>query len=162
VLRDAQEVAEILGPSGPRLSASELHPTVWSAAARLWDDGHYRQAVESAATAVDDALRAKLGRSDIRGSALIEQAFTRNDPEPANPPLRFTNIDPKDEKTWNDAHIGAMHFGKGCMMAIRNLVAHDPNEIDPQDALEQLAALSILARWIDRATVVRADDPPLR
>jgi uncharacterized protein (TIGR02391 family) len=155
-LRDAQETLDIVGVTGPRIAAADLHPTVWNPAARLWDDGHYRQAVESAATAVDDALRAKLGRSDIRGRDLIAQAFTEDDPEPGKPRLRFTDINPDDKKRWVDAHQGTMHFGIGCMMAIRNLVAHNPDEIDPQVALEQLAALSVLARWIDDAEVEQA------
>lgn len=42
------------------------------------------------------------------------------------------------------------------MMAIRNLATHDLNEPDEQVALEQLAALSVLARWIDDAKVKTA------
>jgi Protein of unknown function (Hypoth_ymh) len=154
-IRDAREAQDIVGEVGPRISAADLHPIVWNAAARLWDGGHFRQAVESAATAVDDSLRAKLGRSDIRGAALIAQAFTKEEPEPGKPRLRFSHLDPNDRDTWTNAHLGAMHFGTGCMMGIRNLVAHSPDEIDPQIALEQLAALSVLARWIDATIVVK-------
>jgi hypothetical protein len=154
-LRHRKLASDIIGPTGPQFAASQLHESVWNAAARLWDGKHYRESVERAATAVDDLLRVKLGRSDIRGHALVAQAFTKDAPKQGEPRLRFVDIDPRDRARWNDAHVGAMHFGMGCMMAIRNMVAHDTGEIYPQVALEQLAALSVLARWIDRAEIVR-------
>jgi hypothetical protein len=52
-----------------------------------------------------------------------------------------------------------MNFGKGCMMGIRNVVSHDTSEPQPEIALEQLAALSILARWIDAASLQTAQAP---
>jgi hypothetical protein len=42
------------------------------------------------------------------------------------------------------------------MQRIRNLAAHVLGQPDEQGALEELAALSTLARWIDAATVVGA------
>jgi hypothetical protein len=48
-------------------------------------------------------------------------------------------------------------FGSGCFMALRNPAAHqhddDKDELSEQEGLEQLAAFSILARWIDAATI---------
>jgi hypothetical protein len=38
ILAQREELAEIVGPVGPRLVASELHPAIWGAAARLWPD----------------------------------------------------------------------------------------------------------------------------
>ena len=46
--------AEIFTPVGPNLAASQLHSWVWHAAAELWDQGHYREAVQKAATAVEE------------------------------------------------------------------------------------------------------------
>jgi hypothetical protein len=40
------------------------------------------------------------------------------------------------------------------MKAIRNIVTHRHEQPDPQTALEQLAALSVLARWVDEADVL--------
>ena len=51
-----------------------------------------------------------------------------------------------------------MFFGQGCFTAIRNVLTHEHGtaaELDEADALHYLAAFSILARWIDEATVVR-------
>jgi hypothetical protein len=46
-----------------------------------------------------------------------------------------------------------------CFAAIRNPVGHLPNdqvELTEQSALERLAALSLLARWVDEAEVESA------
>lgn len=50
-----------------------------------------------------------------------------------------------------------MHYGRGCMMRIRNLVEHHHDELPEQEALECLASLSLLARWIDEAVVVEGE-----
>ena len=55
---------------------------------------------------------------------------------------------------------GAMAFGAGCFQAIRNPVGHLPNEeheLTEQEALERLAAFSLLARWIQEATLETTD-----
>jgi Protein of unknown function (Hypoth_ymh) len=158
-LRDAEERDAILGPVGPRLSASELHTTVWSAAARLYDGEHYRAAVQAAASAVEMQLKAKLDRYDLSGDPLVTEAFSIAPPQPGKPRLRFTGVGPPAGSLWRDAHVGAMNFGKGCMMGIRNVVSHDTSEPQPEIALEQLAALSILARWIDAASLQTAQAP---
>jgi len=40
---------------------------------------------------------------------------------------------------------GAPQFGVGCFWVIRNPATHETSEWPPQEALEQLAALSLLA-----------------
>jgi len=42
------------------------------------------------------------------------------------------------------------------MQRVRNLAAQGLGQPSEQEALEEVAALSTLARWIDAATVVRA------
>ena len=44
----------------------------------------------------------------------------------------------------------------GCALRIRNLTAHTTDELDEQKALEYLAALSVLAQWVDEATVAQS------
>ena len=75
------------------------------------------------------------------------------------PRLRFPKIK-KDERPddWTSAHEGAMHLGMGCAQGIRNRRAHSSDDITEQEALEQLAALSVLARWVDECEVVNAAD----
>ncbi|WP_081481181.1 TIGR02391 family protein [Saccharomonospora azurea] len=51
-------------------------------------------------------------------------------------------------------HDGAGNFARGVYSAIRNPNAHDEgDELAENEALEQLAAFSILARWVDTAVV---------
>jgi hypothetical protein len=140
-------------PQGPRIQADQLHPTVWDAAKLLWSDNHRRAAIQAAGTAVDTMLQAKLNRYDLSGHALVTQSFSLDAPKPDEPRLRFKGFTPGSDN-YKSAHVGAMSFGQGCMMAIRNLATHDLDEPPEQEALERLAALSVLARWIDAAEVV--------
>ena len=69
--------------------------------------------------------------------------------------LRFKHLDEltedgKRNQSWVSAHEGAMNYGRGCAQGIRNLNAHGTSELSEQEALEYLAALSVLARWVDQ------------
>ena len=69
-------------------------------------------------------------------------------------------MDPQDEEMWNSVHQGAMHLGMACAQGIRNPQAHKmSNQLTEQEALEQLGALSVLARWVD-ASVLDTEDCP--
>lgn len=51
---------------------------------------------------------------------------------------------------------GVRAFAEGCFAAIRNRASHDvQDEISEQEALEQLAAFSVLARWVEASEVPR-------
>jgi Protein of unknown function (Hypoth_ymh) len=149
-IEQRERVEAILEPAGPKLAARDLHPWVWHAAAQLWDDGHRRAAVQTAASAVNSQLQAKIDRYDISDADLVTQAFTLNG---VGPRLRFQQF-AEGSEAYRSAHEGAMSFGRGCFLGIRNRASHDSTELDEQPALEQLAALSLLARWIDDAAVV--------
>jgi hypothetical protein len=89
---------------------------------------------------------------------LVQEAFSEKGPAPAKPRLRFQGI--ADDQTRESMREGAMSFGVGCFKAIRHPLGHRPNdeiEMSEQEALERLAALSLLARWIDDAAVVTAN-----
>ncbi len=47
----------------------------------------------------------------------------------------------------------SLQLGLGVFFAIRNPAAHETDEWAEQEALEQLATLSVLARLIDNSTV---------
>jgi Protein of unknown function (Hypoth_ymh) len=152
VLEQDERRQAIFTPVGPSIAASQLHPWVWEASARLWDDGHRRMALQAAATAIEVQLKAKLG-VDRSGADLVTKAFTTTDPRPDEPRLRFAAF-LEGTESWINAHEGAMFFAKGCIQRIRNLATHEAEEPVEQLALEELAALSVLARWIEEATVV--------
>jgi len=165
ILERSAEDDQMLGPTGPRIAAGSLHRWVWEAASRLWDDGHLRSAIQAAATRVENEVQAKLERWDVSGVSLWQQAFSLEPPQaadstssPAKPPrhrLRFRSCLEGTDR-WNDTHQGALNFGVGCTQAIRNLVSHLVDEPEEEVALEELAALSVLARWADTAEIERA------
>jgi Protein of unknown function (Hypoth_ymh) len=82
---------------------------------------------------------------------------TGADPKPASPRLRLPGFD-HEPPEFTSAHVGARFFGMGAVAAIRNLATHRPEEPDEQVALEQLAAMSSLARWVDAAASSRLSD----
>jgi hypothetical protein len=138
--------------ASPTLPPDQLQALVWSAASAQWSTGHRHEAVLAAAKAVNSMLQAKLGRRDVSEVNLIQEAFSSGGPAAGRPRLRFSMIE--DEKTRESMTQGALSFGVGCFQAIRNPVGHLPNEeheLSEQEALERLAALSLLARWIEQA-----------
>ena len=133
-----------------------MHPWVWHAVVNLWDGGHYKQAVNAAAAAVEEQTQLKLRRGDLSGADLYTRAFKvgRVGETPDGRRLRFQHLDEltedgKRNQSWVSAHEGAMHFGRGCAQGIRNLNAHGTSELPEQEALQYLASLSVLARWVD-------------
>ena len=163
-LNSHEEVARRLGKAdaSPSASAGGMHPLIWAAARAQWSTGHRHEAVLAAAKAVNSYLQTKVGRRDISETNLIRQALSEEDPRPGKPRLRFLGI--LDDQTRDSMRQGVMNFGAGCFGAIRNPVGHLPNdevELPDQVALEQLAALSLLARWIDAADLVADSAAPV-
>lgn len=151
LLSSIEETERILGPVGPRLAAASLHSWIWNAAVDLWDNGHRREAVQAAAQALFDShLPTKLALPRGRSAKdLVAQAFSTDPPTAGSSRLRFLDY-PDPSPDWTSEHEGARFFGMGCAQLIRNLVTHGAQP-DEQTALEQLAALSLLARLIDQA-----------
>jgi hypothetical protein len=153
-LERAAEIQDKLGDNAPRLSASSLHPWVWDGARSLWQSGHRREAVRAASVKINAEAQNKLGLRDVAETALFQMSFSNDPPAPGKPRLR----PPEDDggKTALSVRRGIMAFAEGCYAAIRNPSSHDElSELDEHQALEQLAALSVLARWVDRASVLR-------
>ncbi|MFI9558914.1 TIGR02391 family protein [Nonomuraea endophytica] len=139
---------------GPVISANSLHPWVWDAARPHWESGNYRAALHAAATNVNSRLRKKLGRHDVSEGKAIQQAFSIEDAVVDRPRLRLASKE--DPDNFKSVQVGTINFGCGLFSAVRNPVAHladDDHDVDEQEALESLAAFSLLARWIDRATL---------
>ena len=159
ILDQQDDYERILGPAGPTLAANRLHPWVWEAAASLWDGGHYDSAVHAAYKAVERQTQVSISRLDLDGKALYGQAFSVKDPKPGEQRLRFPDINRTEEpKRWTSAHEGAQNLGMGCAQGIRNPQAHPSPDLTEQEALEQLAALSVLARWVDECEAVSVDE----
>lgn len=153
-LQRQAELAEKLGDNAPDMDASNLHPWAWANGKSYWNTGHYHQAVMQAAIRINAETQAKLGRMDVSETALFNEAFSLDAPKEGAPRLRLAADD--GGKTYQNLHRGARAFADGLYTAIRNPGMHKPQESDggeEQLALEQLAAFSLLARWVDQATV---------
>lgn len=146
-LSSRPRVDDMLEPEGPTAQMDRFHPWVWNAAAKLWDGGHEREAVQKAALNIELEMRSKYNRPDMDASQILEQAFGLGPANAETPRWRLPGYTPGTDD-FKSAHLGAMQFGKGCYAAIRNLATH---RLEISEAVEQLAALSLLARWVDAA-----------
>lgn len=156
ILVQREELADIIGPVGPQLSTSQLHPAIWGAAAALWDNGHYRQAAQTASSALEALLQAVAGPG-VSGENLAA-LFSLSEPTPDMPRLRFRDIDPDPaSKTWKSAHEGAAALVRAAFLGVRNLMSH-PGWPDPTyiEGLEMLAMLSYVAHLVDRSDTTKA------
>ncbi|MEU7242847.1 TIGR02391 family protein [Streptomyces sparsogenes] len=119
----------------------------------LWQSGHLREAVTAAAKKVNAETQNKVGRRDVSETKLFKSAFSQDAPKPGRPRLRIMASDGSD--TFRSLHRGAMSFAEGCYAGIRNPSSHEDGlpELPEHQALERLAAFSVLARWVDSATV---------
>jgi uncharacterized protein (TIGR02391 family) len=158
LLRASQDMIDVhdqLG--GPALPMNLLHGQVFAAARPLWEKGQYRHALADAATAVSSLAQARLGRRDISDADLMAQAFTDKEPEKGKSRLRC----PGDQSSQSvrSRQQGALKFSMGAFQAIRNPAHHTLGEGWPVYAFEQLAALSIVARWIDTWHLDRYVEP---
>ena len=156
VLEREDELRDRLGDGAPEMDAGQLHEWVWGSAAPLWRTGHHAQAVTQAAIRVNAETQAKLGRRDIGETDLFTQAFSLDAPKPGSPRLRLMEDD--GSKTYKSVHRGARSLGEGLYAGIRNPSSHEVlGELEEHVALEQLAAFSLLARWVDAAWLETAE-----
>jgi uncharacterized protein (TIGR02391 family) len=150
-----KELEENLGDDAPRVSASDFHPWIWSGAESLWRSGHYREAVEGAIKKLNAETQNKLGRRDLSETKLFNEAFSENSPAIGKP--RLYRMPDDGSNTFKSVQRGARAFAEGVFAGIRNPLAHEVDvEMSQEDALEYLAALSILARWVDNSTLEAA------
>lgn len=152
VLNGRDEWAIRLAPDAPVLPADQLHPWIWEAARSLWESHHYRQAVQTAATALNARTQDKLSRRDLSDTKLM-QAVLSTSPKPGLARLVVNTTGLADD-TAAGMQAGVLGFAVGCFQAIRNPATHqDDPDWSHQLALEYLAAISVLARWIDKAAI---------
>lgn len=155
LVRRQQEIDENLGDGAPMISAGQLHPWVWEGARPLWRSGHFRSAVEDAAKKVNAETQNKVGRRDVSETDLFKQAFTTDNAQTGRSRLR--RMTPDASETYKSMQRGAMSLAEGIYAGIRNPFTHEsPEDIDEQVALEYLAALSVLARWVDESSLESA------
>ncbi|MFD5656161.1 TIGR02391 family protein [Streptomyces hirsutus] len=77
------------------------------------------------------------------------------EPVAGKPRLRFPGD--RNTPTWRARQEEAKCFAAGVFLAIRNVAAHeDKVPWTEQEALEHIATLSVLARWIEECAVESA------
>lgn len=140
-------IAKAEAEAPPSVGTEALHPLVWGAARRLWRDGHYREAVNAAAEAVIGHVKALTRRNDVPETSLWQQVFSKDEPTAGKPRLRWPG-DPADRNVIN-MNDGLRFFAPGVQLLIRNTGTHSVLEIGEQEAIERLAVLSLLARWVE-------------
>lgn len=159
-LTQGEEVRQRLGldSPAPTFNATSMHPWVWDAAKPHWLSGNHDAAVWAAAVNVNSRLQQKVGRFNLGETKLLTEVFSVHPPEPNRPRLRLT--DESNPDLFKDVHLGAAALGHGLYSAVRNPLNHVDaarHQIGEPEALEALAGFSLLSRWIDRASVAKAD-----
>ncbi|MFD9440998.1 TIGR02391 family protein [Streptomyces sp. NPDC060006] len=154
LIDDAEELKQHLGPIGPQLSASDLHPWVWEAAKSLWETEHYRAAVQVSATSINAHLQKLSGRKDVSDLDLLLQLLSKETPSPGKPRLRWP-ADPNSDE-YKSMESGLRGYASGIYQCIRNRVTHDIEELTEQEGLERLAAMSLLCHWLQMCDMDQA------
>lgn len=144
-----------LGEAPLGLATSLLHSWVWEAARQLWSNGFFAEAVGAAARRVNAKTQQKLGRTDVADTDLFKQAFSTAVPADGKARLRLWEDD--GSQTYSNVHRGARALAEGLFASARNLAAHeDDYDLTEREALEQLVAFSLLARWVERSRKITA------
>lgn len=132
-------------PPPPTFDTIRFHSRVRAVSAKLFKDGHYRQAILAACIALNEAVQQRSGRPDLDGVALMNKVFS-----PEHPILKFDGHP--------DEQQGFLRLYSGMVFAIRNPRSHQVGEtedLDANEALEGLALVSFLFRALD--TTIKGD-----
>lgn len=111
-LERGAELRENLGNAAPLLHASQMHRWAWEGARSLWQSGHYREAVRAASVKVNAEAQNKLGRRDASEVALLQSAYSQDEPKPGQPRLRLPDDD--GGKTALSVRRGVVALAEGC------------------------------------------------
>lgn len=121
----------------------DLHREIARVANKLYQDGHYANAVEAAVKALNGLVRLRSGL-EFDGTTLMERAFS-----PSNPVLKFNSLQDQSDK---DEQKGFMQLFSGAVSGLRNPRAHGFINDDAERALEFIAFVSLLAKLLDEAS----------
>ncbi|HEY0880127.1 MAG TPA: TIGR02391 family protein [Archangium sp.] len=122
--------------------ARRHHAAIVASARGLFVGGHLQNAVLDACKKVSERVQARSGvRKD--GDALMAESFKQD-----GGLLRFNSLETSDDR---NEQRGMMLLFQGMWAAIRNPNAHRFLQVDQVSALEHLAFLSMLLRYLDSA-----------
>jgi uncharacterized protein (TIGR02391 family) len=121
----------------------ELHQRIASACSDLFRDGHYRNAVLDASLALENFVKEKSRRHDLSGASLMRTVFSKS-----SPILAFNELSDQSDA---DEQKGFMHMFEGVILALRNPRAHALAPDSPEQALDFIALLDLLASRLESA-----------
>lgn len=125
----------------------DLHPRIAEACAELYRQGFYRNAVLDGYLALEDLVKQKSRLRTRDGAPLMREVFSVS-----NPILAFNDRADDNERSEQE---GLMHLFEGAALALRNPRAHSLVDDRPEEALEYIGLLSLLAKRLDTARRVR-------
>ena len=122
----------------------DLHPDIARACSKLFENGHYSEAIENGCKALDMLVKLRSMRTDPSGTELMQLVFS-----PKSPILKYNDQTNDSEKSEQQ---GMMFLFSGAMLAFRNPRAHGLLQDHPENAVEILSFLSMLAKSLDRTS----------
>lgn len=120
----------------------DLHPELQSAVWKLFEDGHYANAIEDGCKVLEAFVKMRSGKYDIHGTELMQNVFS-----PKNPVLKFSELNSDTELSEQQ---GMMFLYSGLMLALRNPRAHGIIEDKPDIAIEMLSFINFLMKSLDK------------
>lgn len=120
----------------------DLDPAIADACRDRFMTEHYADAVETACKVLNNLVQNRSGRFDLDGVALMQQVFSPN-----KPVLRFNDQTNDTEKSEQQ---GMMWLFAGAMSALRNPRAHTVMQDHPEQAVEHITFVSMLAKALSR------------
>ncbi len=126
-----------------------LHPEV-HIGRDLFRDGYYDESVRKAAQRFVNRVQERASRSDLDGTALMNQAFSDD-----KPLLVFNERGTRIER---NIHDGYRFLAVGLTRGVRNVLTHHDNyDLSEVEAWEWLAFISAMHRLLDAAQQVTED-----
>lgn len=138
-----EDAAEPLSAGGSEhpFDTRNMHTSVSAWCKKLFDDGHYQEAIFKAFKMIEVRVKRESGGKGV-GFGLMMSAF-----DEANPSLKLT---PLTNETEIDEQRGFRHLFAGAFPAIRNPRGHDDVGDTIDDCLDHLSFASYLLRRLDR------------
>ena len=123
-----------------------LHPRIADTCSKLYEDGHYPEAVFAAAKCLIHLVQEKSGKYDLDGTNLMRKVF-----RPKEPVLAFNDLSTQSDL---DEQDGMMNLFAGVTLGIKNPRSHSFMTDTADKALEYIGLISLLAKRLDEAREV--------
>ena len=130
------------GKARRAIDGLDLHPEIERAVGQRYRDGYYSDAILEATKALTALVKYRSAYTQD-GIDLMQNVFS-----PSKPVLKFNDL--LDESDKNEQR-GFMMLFSGAVTALRNPRAHKIIKDDPEEAIEFIAFISLLAKLVDKA-----------